>query len=160
VLLQLKVSNYALIDSLDLDFNSGFTVLTGETGSGKSIIIGALGLVLGERADSKVLFSRDRKCVVEACFEMPKAAFEPFFLKHDLDHEDHTVVRREINKTGKSRAFVNDTPVNLAQLKELADQLIDIHSQHQTLLIRKPDFQLDIVDSFAKSAKIKLEYQK
>jgi len=117
-------------------------------------------LVLGERADSKVLFSRDKKCVVEACFETPKAEFEPFFSKYDLDYEIHTVVRREINKAGKSRAFVNDTPVNLSQLKELADHLIDIHSQHQTLLIRRNDFQLAVVDSFAKSAKIKLEYQK
>ena len=159
MLLKLIVQNYALIEQLSLDFNSGFTVLTGETGSGKSIILGALGLVLGERADSKVLLSEDRKCIVEAHFDISEHGFSNYFEKYDLDYEDQTVIRREINKSGKSRAFINDTPVNLSQLRELTEQLIDIHSQHQTLLIRKRDFQLNVVDGFAGTMKLKKQYQ-
>jgi len=158
VLVHLKVSNYALIDNLELDFSSGFTVLTGETGSGKSILLGALGLVLGERADSKVLFTSDKKCVVEADFRLNKNKCSKFFIENELDYEIITTIRREINSAGKSRAFINDSLVNLSQLKELASQLIDIHSQHQTLKVRKSDFQLAVLDAYASSKSICLEY--
>ncbi len=158
MLVHLKVSNYALIDNLELDFSSGFTVLTGETGSGKSILLGALGLVLGERADSKVLFTSDKKCVVEADFRLNKNKCSKFFIENELDYEIITTIRREINSAGKSRAFINDSLVNLSQLKELASQLIDIHSQHQTLKVRKSDFQLAVLDAYASSKSICLEY--
>ena len=158
MLVHLKVSNYALIDNLELDFSSGFTVLTGETGSGKSILLGALGLVLGERADSKVLFTSDKKCVVEADFRLNKNKCSKFFIENELDYEIITSIRREINSAGKSRAFINDSLVNLSQLKELASQLIDIHSQHQTLKVRKSDFQLAVLDAYASAKSICLEY--
>jgi len=160
VLTQLKVSNYALIDELDLSFSNGFTAITGETGSGKSIMLGALGMVLGERVDTNALRDKDRKCVVEASFMLDSSKFSNFFTTHDLDFESETVLRREINKSGKSRAFINDTPVNLAQLKTLTSRLIDIHSQHQTLLIQKSEFQLSIVDSYAKTAPLLEKYQR
>jgi DNA repair protein RecN (Recombination protein N) len=159
VLTQLKVSNYALIDELDLSFSNGFTAITGETGSGKSIMLGALGMVLGERVDTNALRDKDRKCVVEASFLLDANKFTNFFTSHDLDFETETVLRREINKSGKSRAFINDTPVNLSQLKSLTSKLIDIHSQHQTLLIQKSEFQLSIVDSYAKSSPLLEKYQ-
>ncbi len=149
MLLQLKVSNYALIDSLNLNLGEGFTAITGETGSGKSIMLGALGLVLGERADVKSLRNKDAKCIVEATFRLNRKRFGSFFTEHDLDFEEESVLRREINKSGKSRAFINDTPVTLVQLKELTSQLIDIHSQHQTLLIKRSDFQMSVLDSFS-----------
>lgn len=159
MLTQLKVSNYALIDELDLSFSNGFTAITGETGSGKSIMLGALGMVLGERVDTNALRDKDRKCVVEASFLLDANKFTNFFTSHDLDFETETVLRREINKSGKSRAFINDTPVNLSQLKSLTSKLIDIHSQHQTLLIQKSEFQLSIVDSYAKSSPLLEKYQ-
>lgn len=159
MLLQLKVSNYALIDELNLDFPEGFTVITGETGSGKSIMLGALGLVLGDRADTRSLRDKERKCIVEATFRITADRFGEFFNRHDLDFEPETVLRREINKAGKSRAFINDTPVTLGQVKELSSQLIDIHSQHQTLLIKESRFQMSVLDSYAKSQKALANYQ-
>ena len=159
MLIHLKVSNYALIDNLELDFSSGFTVLTGETGSGKSILLGALGLVLGERADSKVLFTSDKKCIVEADFRLNKNKCSDFFIENELDYELITTVRREINSAGKSRAFINYSLVNLSQLKELASELIDIHSQHQTLKVRKSEFQLAVLDVYASSKSICSEYR-
>ena len=149
MLIQLSVSNYALIDSQDIKWNPGFTVITGETGSGKSILMGALSLIMGERADANNLFDKSKKCVIEAVFNLEKRKIEKFFSVHELDYDAHTLIRREVNPEGKSRAFVNDTPVNLSTLKELAELLIDIHSQHETLLLNKSSFRFDFVDSFA-----------
>ena len=133
MLSHLSVKNYALIEELEIDFSKGFSVVTGETGSGKSIMLGALGLILGERADSKALRNVDVKCIIEGTFELPEKLFAPFFDKNDIDFDQQTIIRREITPSGKSRAFVNDTPVVLPVLKELGTSLIDIHSQHQTL---------------------------
>lgn len=145
----LFIQNYALIDELDIDWNSGFSVITGETGSGKSILLGALGLILGQRADLSVLRNREKKCVVEAVFDLSRFALDDFFRENDLDIEPKTTVRREINQSGKSRAFINDTPVKLAQLKTLGEYLVDIHSQHETLNLKNNQFQLDLLDDFA-----------
>lgn len=145
----LFIQNYALIDELDIDWNTGFSVITGETGSGKSILLGALGLILGQRADLNVLRNRDMKCVVEAVFDLQRFALDDFFKTHDLDMEPKTTVRREINQSGKSRAFINDTPVKLAQLKALGEYLVDIHSQHETLNLKNNQFQLDLLDDFS-----------
>jgi DNA repair protein RecN (Recombination protein N) len=146
---QLHIRNYALIDHLEIDWNNGFTVITGETGSGKSILLGALGLILGNRADISVLRNSQMKCVVEAVFDLSRFQLKPFFETNDLDYEELTTVRREIHHTGKSRAFINDTPVKLAQLKVLGTQLVDIHSQHETLNLKNNQFQLHLLDDFA-----------
>lgn len=148
MLKHLSVKNYALIDKLNLDLNSGFSVITGETGAGKSIILGALNLVLGKRADLKVLRDPEAKCVVEATFILDQGQFQNFFDTHELDYEKETLIRREITPSGKSRAFINDTPVNLHILNELSARLIDVHSQHQNLLLSNSDFQLNLLDSF------------
>lgn len=145
----LAVKNYALIDDISVSFNSGLTTITGETGSGKSIIIGALKLILGERADVKTLKDVNAKCIVEGIFHIETYNVEDFFSKYDLDYEAETTIRREINPAGKSRAFINDTPVNLAQLSELAERLVDIHSQHETLLLNTTEFQIRLLDSYA-----------
>src|SRR5690554_5386944 len=147
MLYHLSISNYALIDAADIDFNAGFTVITGETGAGKSILLGALSLILGQRSDVSVLRDKSRKCVVEAGFNLAGYALEDLFGREDVDYEEDTLIRREILPTGKSRAFVNDMPVTLAFLKELADHLIDVHSQHQNLLLGSNDFQLGVVDA-------------
>jgi DNA repair protein RecN (Recombination protein N) len=153
MLLHLSVKNYALIDHLELDFQPNLTTITGETGSGKSIILGALGLILGERADSAALKSNSIKCVIEGQFNLKNYGenylVNNFFERYDLDYQDVSIIRREITPSGKSRAFINDTPVNLNQLKELSTQLVDIHSQHQTLKLNTNAFQLDVVDAFA-----------
>lgn len=149
MLKQLFIQNYALIDELKTTWTKDFTVITGETGSGKSILLGALGLILGKRADTTVLRNQQKKCVVEAEFDLQHFDLMEFFEANDLDHEPTTTLRREINKSGKSRAFINDTPVNLAQLKLLGDRLVDIHSQHETLNLRNNKFQLDLLDDFA-----------
>lgn len=153
MLLHLSVRNYALIEHLELDFKPNFTTITGETGSGKSIILGALGLILGERADTSALSSDSDKCIIEGQFNLKdyglNYVLNNFFERYDLDYADTTIVRREITPSGKSRAFINDTPVNLNQLKELTAQLVDIHSQHQTLKLNTNAFQLNIVDAFA-----------
>ncbi|AFD05193.1 DNA repair protein RecN [Solitalea canadensis] len=146
---RLSIRNYAIIDKLDIEFSDHLSIITGETGAGKSIILGALGLILGERADSKSLFKEDQKCVLEGTFNISKYNLEAFFRDNDIDYSNHTIVRREITVDGRSRAFVNDTPVNLSLLKELGEQLIDIHSQHQTLQINNQNFQLQVVDGFA-----------
>ena len=133
MLKHLSVRNYALIDELDLEFRNGLTVLTGETGAGKSIILGALGLVLGKRADLKALRNPTLKCVVEAIFNLDQQRFSNFFEKNDLDFEEDCIIRREISPTGKSRTFINDTPVTLNVLNQLSSQVVDVHSQLQSL---------------------------
>jgi DNA repair protein RecN (Recombination protein N) len=158
VLSHLSVKNYALIEELEIDFSKGFSVVTGETGSGKSIMLGALGLILGERADSKALRNVDVKCIIEGTFELPEKLFAPFFDKNDIDFDQQTIIRREITPSGKSRAFVNDTPVVLPVLKELGTSLIDIHSQHQTLLLNKNSFQFDVLDASSEVSTIKEDY--
>jgi len=151
MLKNLKIENYALIEKLDIDFQSGLSVITGETGAGKSIILGALSLVLGQRSDAKMIISDSGKCVVEATFDVSAYDLQSLFDSFEVDYFSECIVRREILQNGKSRAFINDTPVNLLQLKELTSCLIDIHSQHESLLLSNVDFQLNIVDIVAKT---------
>jgi len=146
---RLTIENYALISRLEIDFSNGFTVITGETGAGKSIILGALSLILGQRADTGALNNKNAKCIIEGSFNIAAYNLNDFFDEHDLDYEDLTIVRREINKYVKSRAFINDTPVNLSLIKGLTGKLVDIHSQHQTSTIKDADFQMTVVDSYA-----------
>jgi len=150
MLQRLSISNYALIDNLEISFDKGLNILTGETGAGKSIILGALSLILGQRAESRYFFNQQKKCVIEGSFKIEGFHLKSFFEENDLDYEAETVLRREISADGKSRAFINDTPVNLTVLKALGEKLIDIHSQHATLEINDPEFQLLVVDSVAK----------
>ncbi|HRP59356.1 MAG TPA: DNA repair protein RecN [Vicingus sp.] len=149
MLLHLSITNYAIIEKLEIDFNNGFTVITGETGAGKSILLGALSLILGQRVDTSVLNDKEKKCLVEGIFKISKENFTSFFNENDLDFEEETTIRREISTSGKSRAFINDTPVNLNVIKDLAEQLINIHSQHQNLLVKDGNYQMAIIDSFA-----------
>lgn len=149
MLKRLNIRNYALIESLEIEFAEGLTIITGETGAGKSILLGALGLVMGDRAESKVFYNEDEKCVVEALFDVKKYDLREFFAEHDLDEEDELTVRRELSPSGKSRAFVNDTPVNNAVLRRLTDALIDLHQQFDTLDIHEVNFQLRMVDALA-----------
>jgi len=149
MLLQLRIENYALIRNLSIKFNNGFSVITGETGAGKSILLGALSLILGQRADIQVLFERSKKCYVEGTFSINNYDLQDFFETNNLDYENTTILRREINPAGKSRAFINDTPVNLNLLKEIGDKLVDIHSQHKTIALNDFSFQLALVDDFA-----------
>lgn len=158
MLRSLQISNYALIRSLDISFSEGLTVITGETGAGKSILMGALGLLLGNRADTEVLFDKQKKCVVEAQFDVKQLSLQPFFEEQDLDYQNITTIRREINEHSRSRAFINDTPVNLNVLKELSSRLIDIHSQHQSLLLGDPMFRLGMLDQYARNAQLRREY--
>lgn len=158
MLQQLSIRNFALISSADITFSPGYTAITGETGSGKSIMLGALNLILGERADYSVIRDQEKKSVVEAVFRIADS-HKDWFREQDIDWEEETVIRREITAQGKSRAFINDTPVQLNQLKELTEQLIYIHSQHQTLELRKPQFQLTLVDGFAGITDRVLAYQ-
>ena len=145
----LSIENFALIEKLDIDFSNGFSIITGETGAGKSILLGALGLVLGKRADLSSLKNKDEKCIVEANFSIGTYGLELFFESNELDYEADTIIRREILPSGKSRAFINDTPVNLQQLQDLSLFLIDVHSQHQTLELSEEDFQFKVLDSIA-----------
>jgi DNA repair protein RecN (Recombination protein N) len=145
----LRISNYAIIDDAEIRFSASMNTITGETGAGKSILLGALSFVLGERADSAVLFNRQKKCVVEAIFEIGNYGLQDFFKEADIDYADETVIRRELSDSGKSRAFINDTPVNLGILQQLADQLITIHSQHETLALGNSAFQRRVVDALA-----------
>ncbi|MBR3938840.1 MAG: DNA repair protein RecN [Bacteroidales bacterium] len=159
MLQHLTIENYALIKSLDINFAKGFTTITGETGSGKSIILGALGLLLGQRADVQVLFEKDRKCVVEATFDIKGLDLMSFFDDNDLDYDDTLLLRREIQPSGKSRAFVNDTPASLQVMKELGVYILDIHSQHQTLTLKNSDFQLSLLDVMCSSQDCKNSYK-
>ena len=155
----LSIENFALIEKLDIDFSNGFSIITGETGAGKSILLGALGLVLGKRADLTSLKNKDEKCIVEANFSIGKYNLESFFEANDLDYEQETIIRREILPSGKSRAFVNDSQVNLQQLQDLSFYLIDVHSQHQTLELSEEDYQFKIIDSIANNKEIVTEFQ-
>ncbi|MBK7855876.1 MAG: DNA repair protein RecN [Bacteroidetes bacterium] len=149
MLSRLHIKNYVLIDSLNVEFNKGLSIITGETGAGKSILLGALGLVLGNRADSSSLLNKNNKCIIEAEFDILNYNLKDFFYANELDYESKTIIRREINAEGKSRAFVNDSPVNLSVLKELSGFLVDVHSQHETLTLNNSYFQLDVLDIYA-----------
>ena len=159
MLIKLFVQNYALIRELDVEFENGLTIITGETGAGKSILLGALSLILGTRADSSVLLDKNEKCIVEGTFRIEEYELNEFFISNNIDYEPVSTLRREINPAGKSRAFINDTPVTVNILKELGDRLIDIHSQHQTLMLNDNSFQLNLIDSFSGTAGIKNEYR-
>lgn len=156
----LSIKNYALIEKLSIDFSKGFSIITGETGAGKSIILGALGLVLGKRADLTSLKNKEEKCVIEAQFEISKYNLKEFFEANDLDYEDETIIRREILPSGKSRAFINDSPVNLQELQDLSLFLIDIHSQQQTQELSDESVQFKIIDAIANNGDVILDYQK
>lgn len=153
MLQHLSIKNYALIDNLHVDFKEGLSIITGETGAGKSILLGGLALVLGKRADLASLKNKEKKCVIEAVFIIRDYTLEAFFKKNDLDFEEETIIRREILPSGKSRAFINDTPINLSLLNQLSEQLIDVHSQHETLLLSDKKFQFNLVDTLAKNKK-------
>ena len=160
MLKHLYIKNFTLIDTLDIDLYAGFSVITGETGAGKSIILGAIGLLLGQRADSKSIKTGAEKCVIEAHFDLSHYEMEPFFSENDIEYDaDDCIIRRELTAAGKSRAFINDTPVPLTMLKELGDRLVDIHSQHQNLLLNKQDFQLSVVDIIANDIKELTQYR-
>ena len=154
MLKSLHISNYALISELCINFQSGFSVITGETGAGKSIIIGALSLISGQRADSKAIKEGEQRCVIEAGFNIRNYGLEPFFSESELDYDEDCIIRRELTAAGKSRAFVNDTPVSLNQLRELSNRLIDIHSQHENLLLSNEMYQLNVVDTIAQNTEL------
>lgn len=159
MLSHLHIENYALIEKLDINLSNNFSVITGETGAGKSILLGALGLILGKRADVQALHDQSRKCIIEGVFNISEYNLQYFFEQYDLDYEEETTIRREISPSGKSRAFINDTPANLSQLKEIGGYLVDIHSQHETLLLNTVAFKFSVLDSFAGTSKILEEYQ-
>jgi DNA repair protein RecN (Recombination protein N) len=160
VLLSLQIENYAIIKSLSIDFDKGFTVVTGETGAGKSILVGALGLILGQRAESAIFHDKSKKCFVEAQFDIKNIDLASFFKKYNLDYQENTFIRRETLPNGKSRAFVNDSPVTLQILKELTEKLIDIHSQHHYLLLQQHPFRLKVIDDFLGDNRFLGEYKK
>jgi DNA repair protein RecN (Recombination protein N) len=155
----LSINNFALIEKLTIDFSNGFSIITGETGAGKSILLGALGLVLGKRADLTSLKNKEEKCVIEAHFEISNYQLQAFFEANDLDYEDTTILRREILPSGKSRAFINDTPVNLQELQDLSEYLIDVHSQHQTQELSENQYQFQIIDAVASNTSTIAAYQ-
>lgn len=160
MLKQLYINNFTLIDTLDIQLNPGFSVITGETGAGKSIILGAINLLLGQRADTKCIKQNTRKCIIEAHFDISRYAMQPFFNENGIDYDaDDCILRREISPTGKSRAFINDTPVSLTVIRSLGGQLIDIHSQHQNLLLNEDNFQLDVVDIIADDRPLLEQYK-
>ena len=160
MLKQLYIKNYALIDLLDIELYPGFSVITGETGAGKSIILGAIGLLLGQRADSKSIKAGAEKCIIEAHFDLTRYNMDAFFEENEIEQDaEDTIIRRELTAAGKSRAFINDTPVSLSMLKEFGEQLVDVHSQHQNLLLQKQDFQLNVVDIIANDQKELTAYQ-
>lgn len=160
MLKRLAIKNYALIDNLDISFSKELNILTGETGAGKSIILGALSLILGQRAESKYFFNQQKKCVIEGTFLLDGFHLNDFFTENDLDFDLETVLRREISSDGKSRAFINDTPVNLSTLKSLGEKLIDVHSQHATLEINNEEFQLLVIDTVAGNQHLLADYKK
>lgn len=160
MLKHLYIKNFALIDILDIDLYPGFSVITGETGAGKSIVLGAIGLLLGQRADLKALKQGADRCVIEAHFDLSRYNMEPFFTDNDIEYDaNDCIVRRELTSAGKSRAFINDTPVQLSMLKELGERLVDVHSQHQNLLLNKQDFQLSVLDIIANDTKELANYK-
>ena len=159
MLRSLYIQNYALIEKLDINFDSGFSVITGETGAGKSVILGAIGLLLGQRADVKSIRTGASKCVIEARFDISAYGMQPFFEENELEYEEECILRREVYASGKSRAFINDTPASLAQMKELWELLIDVHSQHQNLLLNKEGFQLNVLDILSHNEEVLAAYQ-
>jgi len=160
MLQQLYIRNFTLIDELDIELRPGFSVITGETGAGKSIILGAIALLLGQRADSKAIKQGSDRCIIEAHFDLTRYQLKPFFDENDIDYDaSDCIIRRELTAAGKSRAFVNDTPVALSLLKELGDMLVDVHSQHQNLLLGKQDFQLEVIDTIAQDQALLNDYQ-
>lgn len=158
MLTTLSIKNYALIDSLQVDFGSGLTIITGETGAGKSILLGGLSLILGKRADLSSVKDPSEKCIIEATFDIAKYNLKSLFKEEDLDYEPQTIIRREILPSGKSRAFINDTPVNLDSLQALGERLLDIHSQHQTLQLTNDDFQFQVIDALAENGGLLQDY--
>lgn len=160
MLTHLYIKNYALIDLLEMDFQKGFSVITGETGAGKSIILGAISLILGQRAEQRIIKNTDDKCIIEAWFTLDNSGLEHFFKEHDIDYDSkECILRRELTASGKSRAFINDTPVPLSVMKYVSEKLVDIHSQHQNLLLQKEDFQLMVVDVMADNGELISEYR-
>ncbi|MFM2049374.1 MAG: hypothetical protein RI955_1922, partial [Bacteroidota bacterium] len=159
MLSSLKIQNYALINHLEINFSNQLTIITGETGAGKSIMLGALGLLLGERADSDVLFDKEKKCIVEGDFLIDKLGLQDFFVAHELDYDGHCIIRREIAPNGKSRGFINDTPVTIQVLKSLGEQLMDLHRQHETLHLNTAKFQLLIIDAIAQHENELVQYK-
>jgi len=161
MLKHLYIKNFTLIDELDIELRQGFSVITGETGAGKSIILGAIALLLGQRADSRTIKQGAEKCVIEACFDISRYGMDDFFTDNEIDSDpEDCIIRRELMASGKSRAFINDTPVQLTMLKELGERLVDVHSQHQNLLLNKQDFQLSVVDIIAEDSQQLARYQK
>ena len=154
MLTTLSIKNYALIDQLQVNFTNGLTIITGETGAGKSILLGGLSLILGKRADLSSVKNQSEKCVIEATFDIANYNLKPLFKAEDLDYEPLTIIRREILPSGKSRAFINDTPVNLDSLQILGEHLLDIHSQHQTLQLTNDDFQFQVIDALAENGSL------
>ncbi|RLD60847.1 MAG: DNA repair protein RecN, partial [Bacteroidetes bacterium] len=159
MLKSLSINNYALIDKLNIEFNQGFSIITGETGAGKSILLGAISLILGQRADTSILKNKENKCIIEGVFDISEYNLTDFFDDNDLDFEKLTIIRREINPNGKSRAFINDTPTNVSILKELGSKLVDIHSQHKNLILNDTQYQLLVVDIMAQHKDLLKEYQ-
>ncbi len=159
MLLSLSIKNYLLIDSIELNFNRGFSVITGETGAGKSIILGAISMLFGKRAEAVIMPDKDSKCVIEASFDLSEQNLKGFFDELEVDFENITHIRRELLPAGKSRAFVNDSPVNLSTLKTISEKLFDLHSQHESLLLSIPDYRMQIIDSIAETSKIYLQYK-
>lgn len=160
MLRSLYIQNYALIEKLDIRFETGFSVITGETGAGKSIILGAIGLLLGQRSDVKAIRQGASKCIIEARFDISAYGMQSFFDENELEYEEECILRREVQASGKSRAFINDTPASLAQMKELGEQLVDVHSQHQNLLLNKEGFQLNVLDILAHNEDILADYRR
>ena len=158
MLTSLSIKNYALIEKLEIAFHPGFSVITGETGAGKSIILGAIGLLAGNRAEISVIREGATKCIIEGEFDISSYGLEPFFQENDFEFDDRCIIRRELLAGGKSRAFINDTPATLQQLKELGNRLIDIHSQHQNLLLNTESFQLEVLDTLAKNEAERKQY--
>ena len=158
MLRHLSIKNYALIDNLEIEFDKGLSIITGETGAGKSILLGAIGLILGQRAELQVIKDAFEKCVIEGTFDIAAHKLQHFFKEHDIDYSEQTILRREIKINGSSRAFINDTPVNLNLLKELGSYLIDVHSQHQNLLLTEGKFQLELIDAYAKNTDLLKDY--
>ncbi|MEK6615145.1 MAG: AAA family ATPase, partial [Bacteroidota bacterium] len=159
MLRHLSIQNYALIEKIEIDFSEGLTIITGETGAGKSILLGALSLIAGSRAEASSFQDKTKKCIVEGTFNSKNYSLKDFFVSNELDYAEQTIIRREVSPEGKSRAFINDTPVNLSQLRELCLHLIDIHSQHETLTLNESDYQLSVVDAFAKTTSTILSYK-
>lgn len=158
MLQKLHIKNYILIDEVELDWSQGLNIITGETGAGKSILLGALGLILGERADGNALYNKEKKCIIEGIFSIVKKDFKSFFEKNDLDIEDLLYVRRELSPSGGSRAFINDTPVSLQLLRTLTEQLVDVHAQHETTYLNRSEFQMKVVDTYASNTKLLESY--